>query len=181
MITILRIALIPVFVFFYFSNIEHNNWYAAGVLVLAGVSDGIDGYLARKWNQETKLGSFLDPVADKLLVVSTLIAISFILGSIVVASCAIIITAREVYISALREFVAIETSGDTIKVSQTGKIKTFLQMVSITGLVWAPNEPLFTLAHWLLYAATILTVYSMYEYTMRTLEKIKNNDAIQTI
>lgn len=167
-LTVLRIILIPVFVVAFYLPVTWKYELTTAIFVVAAITDYFDGYLARRWNQYTAFGAFLDPVADKLLVATALILllqthaenIGFVLATVV-------IIAREIVISALREWMATQGRRQQVAVAWLGKLKTTAQMVAITLLLY--HKPLFgldieLLGIWCLYVAVILTVWSMVEY-----------------
>jgi len=170
-LTLLRIILIPVFVVVYYLPVEDARLIAAGLFGLAAITDWFDGYLARKLQQTSPFGAFLDPVADKLIVAAALVVLvdtySRELHSwpVLTAAPAIVIIGREIVISALREWMAEMGARAQVAVSNIGKIKTTLQMVAILVLIAAVPG---TLAAWIgiaaLYAATVLTLWSMIVY-----------------
>jgi len=165
-LTVSRILMIPFMVFcFYYWPAENAHYIAAWVFMIASFTDFADGYLARKLNQSTPLGAFLDPVADKLSVVVALALLVEHYSSILLTMPAIIIIGREVIISALREWMAEIGSRAEVAVSYIGKVKTFLQMSSITMVMGFAED------HWMgilgiicLYAAAVLTLWSMVQY-----------------
>lgn len=169
----MRILLIPVFVLFYYLPddwMEHRsiNMAAAGVFLLASITDWLDGYLARKLNQMSAFGAFLDPVADKLMVAAALILLLQL--NRVDAIVTLIIIGREIAISALREWMAGTSMGTNVAVSFIGKIKTATQMIAILFLLY--HEPIGRIdvdlvGTWLIYIAAILTVASMIYYVWR--------------
>lgn len=181
LITWLRILLIPVFVaVFYLSNEtigpHLKNLAATAVFVLASVTDWLDGYLARKLNQHSAFGAFLDPVADKLMVAAALIVLVK-LGR-ADAVIAFIIIGREITISALREWMAKLGESKSIAVSMLGKIKTAFQMIAITMLLY--HERLLgidcqAIGSLLLYLAALLTLWSMGYYLMLASPKLKKH------
>lgn len=165
-LTLSRILMIPLMVFcFYYWPADNAHYVAAWVFMIASFTDFADGYLARKLNQSTPLGAFLDPVADKLSVVIALTLLAEHYSSILLTLPAIIIIGREVIISALREWMAELGESAEVAVSYIGKVKTLLQMSSITMVMGFAED------HWMgvlgmigLYAAAILTVVSMVQY-----------------
>ena len=178
-----RILLIPVLIgVFYVSNTEltlhEKNRLAAFIFLLASITDWLDGYVARKFNQTSKFGAFLDPVADKLMVTTALVILVWLdRVGIFVAS---IIIGRELAISALREWMAIlgETKG--VAVSFIGKLKTAAQMIAIVLLLYF--DPIFgvsvnELGSVLIYIATVLTVWSMLYYLKRAMTVISKHDS----
>ncbi|MEO8331609.1 MAG: CDP-diacylglycerol--glycerol-3-phosphate 3-phosphatidyltransferase [Gallionella sp.] len=181
LITWLRILLIPVFVsVFYLSDntIAPNlkNLFATAVFLLAAITDWLDGYLARKLDQYSAFGAFLDPVADKLMVAAALIVLVK-LGR-ADAIIAFIIIGREITISALREWMAQLGESKSVAVSMLGKVKTTFQMIAIIMLLY--HERLFGLniqliGSWLLDIAALLTLWSMGYYLMLATPKLKKH------
>ena len=169
-LTMLRIALIPIFVgLFYLPagtlSQHESNLFATVVFALAAVTDWLDGYLARRLNQTSAFGAFLDPVADKLMVAAALIVL--VEFSRVGAIVALIIIGREIAISALREWMAGVGSGSSVAVAAIGKVKTALQMAAILFLLYFDPIGGFNV-HFagtlLIYVAAFLTLLSMAYY-----------------
>lgn len=133
------------------------------IFIMAALTDWLDGYLARKWNQTSAFGRFLDPVADKLMVAAALIILVQWHPTISMAIAAIVIISREITISALREWMAELGQRTSVAVSYVGKIKTTMQMAAITVFLlnWQSLE---TLGYVLLYGAVFLTLWSMFIY-----------------
>lgn len=170
-LTWLRIALIPLFVaVFYLPDgvlPKHEiNLIAAAIFALAAITDWLDGYLARRWNQTSAFGAFLDPVADKLMVAAALIVLVDLSRANVYV--ALIIIGREIAISALREWMARIGKDRSVAVSFVGKLKTTVQMVAILLLLLHDPLPFFLhtqiLGRWLLDVAAFLTLWSMVHY-----------------
>jgi cardiolipin synthase (CMP-forming) len=170
-LTWLRIVLIPVFTGIYYVpdtwlSLHAQNWIGTLVFSLAAITDWFDGYLARKLEQTSSFGEFLDPVADKLMVAAALIMLVQ-LGR-ADAIVAIVIIGREIAISALREWMAKLGHAKSVAVSFIGKVKTAMQMTAIILLLL--YEPLIPGINtiWLgtacLWAAAILTLWSMVYY-----------------
>ncbi len=166
-----RIAMIPMVIgVFYLPDSwiapHWKNAYACALFTLAAVTDGFDGYLARRYGQITRLGAFLDPVADKLMVCAALVVL-LALGR-VDEFVALVIIGREITVSALREWMAQIGASASVAVNWLGKLKTLMQMVAIPVLLY--HDPLFgvipiaTIGTWLIYIAAALTVYSMLYY-----------------
>lgn len=166
-LTGLRILLIPVIVIVFYLPVEWRYTGAAGVFTLAAVTDYLDGYLARRWGQVTPFGAFLDPVADKLIVAVALVLLVAVHANALLAVPALVIVGREIAVSALREWMAKYSEQRGVAVSFLGKIKTGFQMVSIIVLL-ANGGDVDTIAARvgviLLYAAAVLTLWSMYLY-----------------
>jgi len=173
-LTLFRIVLIPVLVVFYFLEISQRPIIVAGVFVLAALTDWLDGYLARKMNAMTKLGAFLDPVADKLIVSSALVllvsdfdVLEHVIHPVLFSISVCIIIGREIVISALREWMAELGKRGVVSVGITGKVKTVFQMVSIGLLLYAQpimGMPLFKIGEITFYVAAVLTLWSMWIY-----------------
>jgi len=166
-LTIGRIIAVPIFVMFFYLPFEWSYMASAIIFGAAGITDWFDGYLARKLKQSTKVGAFLDPVADKLMVVVSLVLLVEAHANTWIAVAAIIIIAREVAISALREWMSDTGNKATVAVSYVGKVKTLAQMVAITGLLSGPPDysSYFVLASYsLLYVSVVLTIWSMFIY-----------------
>ena len=181
LLTWLRVALIPLVVGVYYLP-EHwlpvadRNLASTLVFIVAAITDWFDGYLARRWNQTSAFGAFLDPVADKLMVAGALLVLVQL--DRVNAIIAFIIIGREITISALREWMAEIGARKSVAVSSLGKIKTAAQMVAIPMLLF--HDPLFDgvldihrCGELLLWIAGVLTVWSMFYYLRRAWPLIK--------
>ena len=178
LLTWLRIILIPLFVgIFYFEknwiSLPNQNLVATVIFVLAAVTDWLDGWLARRLNQTSAFGAFLDPVADKLMVAAALIVL-LELGR-VQAIVVLIIIGREIAISALREWMAQMGDSKSVAVSFLGKIKTVSQMVAIPLLLYDDLVGDFDphiVGTWLIRVAAVLTLISMGYYLKMALPQI---------
>tara|TARA_B100000945_G_C20332034_1_gene572896 strand:+ start:333 stop:890 length:558 start_codon:yes stop_codon:yes gene_type:complete len=174
-LTLSRILVIPVVVFlFYFDN-PMNRWIMLTIYIIAGITDFFDGYLARKSNQVSSLGRFLDPIADKLLVACLLIMLAgFNRISDISLLPAMIILAREILVSGLREFLA--ELKVIVHVTFLAKWKTGLQMVSLGFLIVGSDAPnwLFaeTVGELLLWLAGILTLITGFDYIKLSIKHI---------
>ncbi|MGF1644826.1 MAG: CDP-diacylglycerol--glycerol-3-phosphate 3-phosphatidyltransferase [Thiotrichales bacterium] len=167
LLTLLRIVMIPLIVVVYYLPWAHAGIVAAILFALAGITDWFDGYLARRLNQTSTFGAFLDPVADKLMVAAILVMVVDHHGGIWLTLAAIIIIGREITVSALREWMSEVGQRHKVAVSSIGKIKTTAQMVSLFFLLY--YEPLLGLPSYqigfvLLSIAAVLTLWSMIEY-----------------
>jgi len=165
-LTLLRIVLIPVFVVVLLVKIPYGDYFAALIFVVAAFTDSLDGYLARKWKQVTKLGIILDPIADKLLITAALISLVE-LGKIP-GWIAIVILGREFAVSALRAVKAEE--GIIIPASSLGKLKTISQIVAVLLVILEKAYISLTslpLGKWAMYATVIITLVSGIEYFYR--------------
>ncbi len=167
LLTFTRIALTFIIVIVFYLPWEYSNIACTVIFSFAGFTDWLDGHLARKMGQHTNFGAFLDPVADKLLVVLTLVIIIQTESSIFMTIPAAIIIGRELVISALREWMASSGQRDVVAVSNLGKWKTGTQMVAIGCLLFREDLlflPVSELGYLLLYIAAAITVVSMYQY-----------------
>lgn len=166
-LTLLRMALIPVLVLAFYAPLSWGHIAALSVFVLAGLTDWLDGWVARRFAMSTRFGAFLDPVADKLMVAVALILIVQRDPTIVLALAAAIIIGREITISALREWMAEIGQSTVVRVAWVGKFKTVMQMVAIGFLLYREplwGLPILTIGTTLLVAAAVLTLYSMLSY-----------------
>jgi CDP-diacylglycerol--glycerol-3-phosphate 3-phosphatidyltransferase/cardiolipin synthase len=165
LLTLLRIILIPVFVGFFYIPASWAPFASALIFSIAAVTDWLDGYLARRWEQTSPLGAFLDPVADKLMVAVALVLLVQADPRTVLALPAAVIIGREITVSALREWMAELGARAQVAVSRVGKFKTTAQMVAIILLILAPTRSLLYLVGMvLLYVAAALTLWSMVLY-----------------
>lgn len=170
-LSLLRIALIPVLIGFFLLDIEYKieaaPLWATIIFVIASLTDWLDGYLARKWNQTSPFGAFIDPVADKLIITVALVLVLYKTSEWYILLPALVIVGREIAISALREWMAELGQRNAIKVSAMGKLKTVFQMVSIGCLIFYNQLfelPVFNVGVVLLYIAAALTLSSMFSY-----------------
>jgi len=164
-LTMSRIVMIPVFVVIFYLPVQWSYMISAAIFTLAAVTDWLDGYLARKLDQSTPFGAFLDPVADKLMVAVALAVLIEEHSAVLLTIPATVIIGREIVISALREWMAEMGSRASVAVSYIGKIKTTAQMVAIIGLLaFPPGEVLAYVGLALLYVAAVLTLWSMFLY-----------------
>ncbi len=178
LLTWARIVAIPLIVgVFYLTDLQAQtrNLIATVLFVVVALTDWADGYLARKLNQTSSFGAFLDPVADKFLVcASLLILVQF---NRVGAFVALVIIGREIAISALREWMAQIGASRSVAVHMLGKLKTVAQMIAIPFLLYDGN--LFGLINtnlwgtWLIWIAAILTIWSMVYYLQKALPEIR--------
>ena len=177
-LTLFRMGLIPVFIIAFYWPHPNSHVVATSIFFIAGISDWFDGYLARKLNQQSALGAFLDPLADKLMVIIALVLLvaahpenNWLLFS------AIIIIAREIIISSLREWMAAQGKDGLVVVSFAGKAKTFAQLWALGFLIYAQDLfglPIFTIGIVLIVWAAVLTLFSMFTYLIAAWGTIKN-------
>ena len=166
-LTLLRIAAIPVVVVCFYSPLDYARPIAAVLFGLAAVTDMIDGWVARKFGQTSRFGEFLDPVADKLMVAIVLVMLVQADSGWFEDIIAMIIIGREITISALREWMATIGERANVKVDITGKIKTTLQMFGIAFMVYQNDLfglPIYTIGFVLLVLAAVMTIWSMLVY-----------------
>jgi CDP-diacylglycerol--glycerol-3-phosphate 3-phosphatidyltransferase len=187
-ITFSRIIFIPVFILIYYLQpiyVENPvftwiNFSLTATYAFIGMTDYLDGYLARKWNQTSQLGAFLDPVADKLMVSTALILLIDFYPSNshwYITICGLIIISREIMVSALREWMSTLGKRSDIKVSFIGKAKTFVQIFAILFLLYQQpffGFPSFEIGVTLLVIATLLTLWSGFLYLQAGIKTFKN-------
>lgn len=190
-LTIFRVALIPIILIllylaqpnveFFLGSKAYFGWAAAWIFTLASITDFFDGYIARKRNIVTVFGSFLDPIADKFLTVSSLI----MLGSIgrIHAFIVIVLVLREMYMTSLRLLAMNE--GVSVPVSSMGKWKTALMMVGIPFLMayepWSmiPTIPFSAPGSFFIYIAGVISLWSAVTYTYNMIQKLKHKRALK--
>ncbi len=166
-LSLLRIVLIPVLMVVFLLPYESAPAWATGIFVVAAVTDWLDGYLARKWEQTSPFGAFIDPVADKLIVAVALVLVLYKTPAWYILLPVVIIIGREITVSALREWMAELGQRNAVKVSYVGKLKTAFQMLSTACLIfYTPlyGLPVFDIGIALLYVAAGLTISSMISY-----------------
>ena len=166
-LTILRILLIPVFILVFYLPFHWTHAAAAALFALGAVTDWLDGFLARRLNQISRFGAFLDPVADKLLVAVALVMLVQTDPRVWLAITAAIIIGREIAVSALREFVAEMGQRSQVKVATVGKVKTTTQMLAIVLMLYRipiGEVPIYEIGFVLLVIAAGLTLWSMFVY-----------------
>ncbi|WP_253306563.1 CDP-diacylglycerol--glycerol-3-phosphate 3-phosphatidyltransferase [unidentified bacterial endosymbiont] len=164
LLTLFRIGLIPFFVLFFYLPVIWAPLACTLLFILAALTDWCDGFLARRWQQTTPFGAFLDPVADKVMVAAAmvLVAVHYHTWWITLPSITMII--REIIISALREWMAELGKRRTVAVTWIGKIKTATQMVALVLLLWRPSLLLERCGFIALYGAMLLTFWTMCHY-----------------
>jgi len=175
-LTLIRLAFIPLLVLaFYWTNPWHPV-VVTGIFFLAGVTDWLDGYLARRLKQTSRFGAFMDPVADKLIVVVSLVLLvanphirDAVFDGRIFTVVILIIIGREVAVSALREWMAELGQRRNVKVSFIGKWKTMTQMLAIGFLLYGQplwGMPVVAIGEILLYISAVLTLWSMVAYLL---------------
>ncbi|KXS35830.1 MULTISPECIES: CDP-diacylglycerol--glycerol-3-phosphate 3-phosphatidyltransferase [Idiomarina] len=163
-LTSFRILLIPVFLIVFYLPFEDARFWSAFIFWLAAITDALDGWIARKFNQFTEFGAFLDPVADKAMVIAALVVLVEDYNAWYITVPALTMICRELIVSALREWMAQRGNRDKVAVSNLGKLKTIAQMVALIGLLWDANIWTFWISIVLFFTAFVLTLWSMWEY-----------------
>jgi len=182
-ITVSRLAMVPILVLVFYLPFENHQIVAAGVFTLAALTDWFDGYLARKMGQMTEFGAFLDPVADKLMVAVALVLLVEQHDTILFTLAACVIVGREIVVSALREWMAELGARTSIRVNFVAKLKTVVQMLAIIALL--ALDPvvnagwMLALAYAMLYAAALLTLWSMVIYLRAAWKVILEREQVQ--
>lgn len=178
LLTLFRMVMVPCFTIVFYLPVYWGPMLCTLIFFISALSDWFDGFLARRWKQTTAFGKFLDPIADKIMIITALILISehFHIWWITVPASSIVI--REIIISALREWIAssiIFKNKNNITVSWISKLKTFIQMLSLTALLWRSNEWIVIIGIITLYIAVLLAFWSMYHYLVRVRYKLLNH------
>ncbi|MGN6513813.1 MAG: CDP-diacylglycerol--glycerol-3-phosphate 3-phosphatidyltransferase [Lysobacteraceae bacterium] len=174
-LTLLRIALIPVLAIVFYLPWKWTSFASAAIFALASLTDWLDGWIARRYHQYSAFGAFLDPVADKLMVATALFLIVQGHPTAWMALWAAVIVGREIAVSALREWMAELGQRARVAVATVGKIKTIAQMVALLCLLYSispgrpaprpwPGDFVFHVGDWLLAGAALLTLWSGFEY-----------------
>ena len=186
MLTLLRIALIPVLAVVFYLPYGWSNFATAAIFGLASLTDWLDGWIARRYGQFSKFGAFLDPVADKLMVSTALFLIVQGHPTAWMALWAAVIVGREIAVSALREWKAEVGQRNKVAVAAMGKFKTIAQIVAVLCLLYSvsPAQPphpqpwmgevVFHIGDWLLAAAAILTLWSGLGYLRAAWPSLKS-------
>jgi CDP-diacylglycerol--glycerol-3-phosphate 3-phosphatidyltransferase len=175
--TCLRVLLIPVFMAVYYADFTGHFLLSSTIFILACITDWLDGHMARRMRQTSRFGAFLDPVADKLLVTITLVILAASYSTPWYTIPAALIVAREVLVSALREWMAEHNERDTVAVGMMGKIKTTIQMIALIillatdmqgpRLIWISGLVMINLA-------ALLTMWSMAIYLRNAWPTLKS-------
>ncbi len=178
LLTSFRILCIPLLVLFFYLPVTWGQTTAAIIFAVVGWTDWFDGWVARKFDMQSKLGAFLDPVADKLMVAASLILLVEQHSTIWIAAPAVVIISREITVSALREWMAEYGESSAIKVINIAKFKTLMQLSAIFFLLLAGKEAditsvfdhswLYMWGYVFLYVAVALTLWSMIIYLKAT-------------
>ncbi|MBA0219361.1 CDP-diacylglycerol--glycerol-3-phosphate 3-phosphatidyltransferase [Pectobacterium brasiliense] len=164
LLTLFRVALIPFFVLAFYLPFVWAPLLCTLIFVFAAITDWFDGFLARRWKQTTRFGAFLDPVADKVMVAVALVLVAEYYHSWWITLPAATMIAREIIISALREWMAEIGKRSSVAVSWIGKVKTTAQMMALFALLWRPERIVEGVGVVALYIAAVLTFWSMFQY-----------------
>ncbi|PID66279.1 MAG: CDP-diacylglycerol--glycerol-3-phosphate 3-phosphatidyltransferase [Gammaproteobacteria bacterium] len=182
-LTFFRVVLIPLYLLIYFIDFPFSNWIAWGIFAIASITDFFDGYVARKYDQNSKLGAMLDPVADKILVAVVLISLltrhSQGWEGIFMMLSTVIIIGREIIISALREFMSGLNIRNAVAVQYIGKVKTTVQIFALGFLIVYEKTwfiPTKQIGWLLLFIAAVLTLWSMIDYFKSAFKALRDND-----
>ncbi len=177
MLTLFRIVLVPVLVAVFYWQHPWSNVLACAVFVLGALTDWLDGWIARRYDMYSAFGAFLDPVADKLAVTFALFLVTQRHPTVWMALLSAIIVGREITISALREWMAQMGSHGLVKVAALGKIKTIVQMIAISFVLFYEDLlgiPIFKIGEWLLAIAAALTLWSGFDYIRAAWPTMRN-------
>ena len=182
LLTWLRILTIPLVIgVFYVPEVWLSSWrqnlIATSLFIAAAITDWLDGYLARRLNQTSAFGAFLDPVADKLMIAAALIVLVWLQR--VDAIIAVVIIGREIAVSAMREWMAKIGQSKSVAVNFLGKIKTISQMIAVPLLLYHERIGVLSpqrVGTWLIYVAAILTLVSMFYYLKLALAPREEGD-----
>jgi cardiolipin synthase len=182
LLTLSRILVIPVVVATFYVSGDYARWFCCALFAAAGFTDWLDGHVARRWEQQSELGRFLDPIADKLLVSATLFMLTA-MGRLPTQALlpALVILCREILVSGLREYLAGLRVG--MPVSRLAKWKTAIQMVAIGVLIVGDAGwhalPVVAIGETLLWLAALLTLVTGYDYLRAGLSHIVRPTAAQ--
>jgi len=177
-LTWIRIILIPLIVLVFYLPYEWAGPAAAIIFSLAGITDWLDGYFARKLNQSSAFGAFLDPVADKLMISTALVLLVSKHPGYMVALPAVIIIGREIAVSALREWMSELGGRHHVSVSGIGKYKTTAQITALIMMLWEHKLwfiPMYQIGYAFLLAAALLTLWSMWKYLIAAWPHLKGH------
>lgn len=166
-LTFARVLAIPLLIIFFYLPGSAGHILSTLLFIAAAFTDWLDGFLARRWEQTSAFGAFLDPVADKVLVAVALVLLLQADPQPLVALAVIIIIGREITISALREWMAELGQRTSVAVTRIAKAKTMLQMLAIVLMLWKPEDigfPVYTIGVALLVLAALLTLWTMVKY-----------------
>lgn len=171
LLTVSRALAIPAIISSFYIESKYASLITISIFIFACITDFFDGYLARAWKVQSNFGKLFDPIADKLVVVSTIIMLVYkqkINDVTIIPS--VIIVCREILVSGLREFLI--ATNVSLPVSKAGKIKTFLQMVAIVALIMSDYEATKYIGMICLWAAAVMTMWSGYNYVLVGIKQI---------
>lgn len=180
-LTLGRIAAVPLVVVLFYWSHPWSNPLAAIVFIAAAITDTLDGYLARRLGITTPLGEFLDPVADKLMVATALVLLVGHDTRPLIVITGIVIIGREITVSALREWMAHLGARATVAVSGMGKLKTIMQMTGLSMMMFREDVfglPVYEIGVVLLVLAAALTLWSMVSYMRAAWPEMRRHDAL---
>ncbi|AFP84762.1 CDP-diacylglycerol--glycerol-3-phosphate 3-phosphatidyltransferase [secondary endosymbiont of Ctenarytaina eucalypti] len=163
-ITLFRVFTMPFFFLAFYLPLKWGPLSCSLIFIFVAVTDWLDGFLARRWKQTTRLGAFLDPVADKVMVATALVLVAEHFHSWCITLPAAIMIAREILISALREWMAEIGKRSSVAVVWIGKLKTTAQMLALVALLWHPDDIVSAIGIAALYVSAVLTCWSMCQY-----------------
>ena len=165
-ITILRIILIIPVLILASPESSSFNWIALILFIIAGITDHLDGYLARRTGSTSSLGALLDLVADKLLIITSLFYLVSYESSVLLIIPSLVIVIREIVISSFRQLLAEKEGANIVKVTLIAKSKTTLQIFALSFLIISPNfgQPFWFLTISLFWLAAYVSIHSMYVY-----------------
>lgn len=176
LVTCSRVLMIPLVIVLHYSTLPYHHLLAAGLFAIASLTDWLDGYLARRLKQTSAFGAFLDPVADKLLVVMALVLLAANHPYIWFVLPTAVIIAREVFVSALREWMATSNQRNLVKVGYIGKVKTTIQMIAIIVLLATEEgwpQIIVVLGYVLIYVSAVFSLWSMIQYLSAALPTLR--------
>ncbi|MDR2978146.1 MAG: CDP-diacylglycerol--glycerol-3-phosphate 3-phosphatidyltransferase [Rickettsiales bacterium] len=171
LLTISRALAVPAIILSFYIENKYANLITTSIFIFACITDFFDGYLARAWKVQSKFGMLFDPIADKLIVVSTIMMLVYkhkINDYTIIPS--VIIVCREILVSGLREFLI--ATNVSLPVSKAGKIKTFLQMLAVVALIMDDYEITQYIGAICLWVSAIITMWSGYNYVMAGIKQI---------
>ncbi|WFW29821.1 MAG: CDP-diacylglycerol--glycerol-3-phosphate 3-phosphatidyltransferase [Wolbachia endosymbiont of Menacanthus eurysternus] len=173
LLTISRALAVPVIILSFYLESRYANLITISIFIFACITDFFDGYLARAWKVQSEFGKLFDPIADKLIVVSTIIMLIYIhkVNDYMIIA-AVIIVCREILISGLREFLI--ATNISLPVNKTGKVKTFLQMLAVITLIIDNYRIIQYVGIICLWIAAIMAIWSSYNYILISIKRINN-------
>lgn len=167
LLSLYRIVVIPVIIYLSFLEVTFWSFIASILFITAALSDFLDGYLARKHSIESKMGSFLDLVADKLLIVSLLLWLTYSINTLEILILSLILISRELIISSIRQLVQSNNSSLSLLPNKYGKSKTVFQMISVSILLLTSTYPsmiLYQVGILFLFVSVLLSLFSFFTY-----------------